>query len=477
MGNCCPSKRREGRGDGDPWSGSGKGSGSPDAQPNFERPSCSNYWDETPALLHKIWPVAASFSIECYEFSLYSLAINEIKSAFFADSSIYAWLCYAVPFLTRPFAGLPIGWIGDRYGRRVVVIASTYGMVFSTVAQGLVPADSGNAGRLALVFLRVLQGCCFSATPSLSVYSAEMASQATLTQGGLILSCCGVIGTVVLSAVFALLQAVLDEDQMFAWGWRLPYLFVLLPGLWSAWGTHRLEDSPEFVHVSSADAFETEAATEEERGFLPSLKALVSTAKLNVALAIGTLIVVPSVQHVSRNFMLEWLPMHAGTSLLGATDLVLLNNLTFLAAAPLVSFLCDVYGPSTVQLVGYGTVAVASVPLYACVLYFKGHPGPVIVLQLFSGLATSLSVSVFTSVVSMFPAELRSTGSGLVINSVTCVFGGFSPALLAWLTRYDAMAPAYFTCVTCFVSLLAITCGLICHLNGIRVSHLRDEPF
>lgn len=39
----------------------------------------------------------------------------------------------------------------------------------------------------------------------------------------------------------------LTPEDMYGWGWRVPYLVVFLPGIWSAANTHRLQEAPEYT--------------------------------------------------------------------------------------------------------------------------------------------------------------------------------------------------------------------------------------
>ena len=104
-------------------------------------------------------------ALEWYDFVIYSFLATTIASIFFPDSDEVAALLatfatFGVGFLARPFGAIVIGWIGDRYGRRVALVLTIMLMAAGTVLIGLVPAYAsiGALAPTALVLARLIQG-------------------------------------------------------------------------------------------------------------------------------------------------------------------------------------------------------------------------------------------------------------------------------------------------------------------------------
>eukprot|EP00667_Euglena_gracilis_P009143 EG_transcript_9283 len=418
----------------------------------------------------EVWPVAVSAGLEAYEFSLFAFAITPLKATFFANSSQLAWLCYAVPYYARPFGGVICGWLADRYGRRPVVICVAYAVLASTVAQGVVPSAAGAAGAWVLFGLRVVQGFAFGACSAVGVYAVEVGPRRTLAQPCSIAHAGAVVGGLCSSVAFAALQASLSPAAMVAWGWRVPYLVVVGPGLLAAWRTHGVAETPEFLQARAK-------ADGASPGLCSSLWRIVGHHGGALLLGGGLLVAGTGYNHVSRSYLVEFLPKYAGIPAASAMLLVSLNGIMCLLATPAVSFATDLYGASCVVRWGYGGMVVACPVLFLWVLHPNHSAAPAVVLQLALGAATTLSIPAHILACGLLPTEFRNLGQGLVSNTVSCLFGGSSPALLATLSGSTAMAPALYLSALSGACVLATAAAVALRARGHAVAYLREAPF
>ena len=143
------------------------------------------------------------------------------------DSLIITFGVFAAGHLMRPIGGILFGHIGDRYGRRPVLVGSMVAMALATVAIGLLPTvqQIGPLAAALLVFFRMLQGFSIGGEYTGSVcYCAECAADghrgllctASILGAG--------VGTLLGSAAANILFLVLPADAVDAWGWRIPFL-------------------------------------------------------------------------------------------------------------------------------------------------------------------------------------------------------------------------------------------------------------
>jgi hypothetical protein len=58
----------------------------------------------------------------------------------------------------------------------------------------------------------------------------------------------------------------------------------------------------------------------------------------------------------------------------------------------------------------------------------------------------------------MFPPAIRFSGISFSYNLSYAVFGGLTPIIVAWLLRFDHLAPAHYVCALC---LLGMAIGLL----------------
>ena len=122
------------------------------------------------------------------------------------------------------------GWIGDRKGRRVVLITTVALMGLSTTLIGLIPsyAQIGVWAPTCLVILRFAQG--FGAGAELSGGAVMLAEYAPAKRRGLVASIIAIgsnSGTLLASLVW-LLVLQLDKEDLMSWGWRIPFLASIL---------------------------------------------------------------------------------------------------------------------------------------------------------------------------------------------------------------------------------------------------------
>jgi MFS transporter, MHS family, shikimate and dehydroshikimate transport protein len=194
--------------------------------------------------------------VEWYDFILYATAAALIFNKIFfpqfdpVAGTIAAFATYSVGFLVRPIGGIIFGWMGDRIGRKPVLLITLALMGVSTVLVGLLPtyAQVGIWAPALLVLLRVIQGLGAGAEYAGAVV---MAGEAAPNRRGFYTSMPAAavdVATVLSSAVFALF-ALMPEEAFMSWGWRVPFLLsagVLVLGVYIR---QKVPESPEFVKL------------------------------------------------------------------------------------------------------------------------------------------------------------------------------------------------------------------------------------
>lgn len=194
-------------------------------------------------------------ALEYYDLAIYGTAAALVfPKIFFPEgndsaASIAALATFGVAYVARPFGSFLMGHIGDKLGRKKILIGTLLLMGVSTFLVGCLPTY-GQIGILApilLVVLRLLQG--LSAAGEQAGANSMSFEHAPDDQRGFFTSftLSGTQGGQVLApAVFLPLAAILPEDQLLSWGWRIPFLLsavVVLAGLVIRL---KLDETPEF---------------------------------------------------------------------------------------------------------------------------------------------------------------------------------------------------------------------------------------
>ncbi|MEV7422089.1 MULTISPECIES: MFS transporter [unclassified Streptomyces] len=194
-------------------------------------------------------------AMEFMDFQLYSLAAAIVfNKIFFPDVSpaiglIAAMATYGVGYVARLAGAVYFGRMGDRIGRKKVLFLTILLMGASTTLIGALPtyATIGILAPILLVVLRLVQG--FGAGAEIAGATVMLAEYAPAKRRGLVSSLVSLgtnSGTLAASGLWAILLAVLSEEQLLSWGWRLPFLLSFLLMIFAVWLRRNLKESPVF---------------------------------------------------------------------------------------------------------------------------------------------------------------------------------------------------------------------------------------
>jgi MFS transporter, MHS family, proline/betaine transporter len=210
--------------------------------------------------------------MEWYDFGIYGYFAVTIGANFFPatdpiSSTLAAFAVFAVGFLARPLGGVLFGHVGDGIGRKRALTASVALMAVPTVLIGLLPthAQIGALAGAALVLLRLLQGLAVGGEFTSSiVYVVEHTDAQHRGRHDSWMMVGTGSGTLLGSAVGALMSSVMSADALNAWGWRIPFLLGAVLGVFGLWLRRRLPESPLAGRSSSRERLPILMAIETE---------------------------------------------------------------------------------------------------------------------------------------------------------------------------------------------------------------------
>lgn len=197
--------------------------------------------------------------MEWYDFNLYGLASALIFGPLiFGSGSVSGVLAsfatYAVGFAARPIGGVVLGNLGDRMGRKAVLMITFILMGLATTLVGLLPTwnQVGIWAPIMLIVLRVVQGFAtggeFAGATLLTIESAPPGKRGLY---GAIPAMGTGAGFVLASGVFAGV-AMLPEEAFLSWGWRIPFLVSIGLVVFGAWLRRGIDDTPVFNELGAS---------------------------------------------------------------------------------------------------------------------------------------------------------------------------------------------------------------------------------
>ncbi len=196
-------------------------------------------------------------ALEWYDFFLYGAAAALVFGDLFFPKSdplvgtLLAFLTFGVGFVVRPVGGVLFGIMGDRYGRKPVLVATLLMIGAGTTLIGVLPtyATAGYWAPVMLVFLRLIQGLGAGAEYGGAViFLVENAPARHRGFWGGFAPLGVSIGNLLAAGAFALVT-MLPRADLLAWGWRLPFLASFLLILVGLFVRLRLEETPVFTEA------------------------------------------------------------------------------------------------------------------------------------------------------------------------------------------------------------------------------------
>jgi MFS transporter, MHS family, proline/betaine transporter len=382
--------------------------------------------------------------LEWYDFGLFGFFAPLIARQFFpAEGQLTSLLetfgVFATGFLMRPLGGLLFGYVGDRLGRKRALELSVLLMAGSTTLLGILPthAQIGLAAPLLLTLTRLLQG--------LSVGGEYVGSMSFLTEHapparrgflGSWSSFSVVLGSLAGSGVAALCTGLLSEEQLSAWGWRLPFLSGLVIGAVGLWLRLGVEESPSFLKIQKADGLARNPIVEAVRN---DFGAIVTTLGLSPLTSVGfylPFVWLPTwLAHINQPALPEGQALMANTIAL----------LVLLFLTPLAALVSDRVGRRPMFVAGALGYVLLSYPAFLLMTggtFWRALMGGLV----FAACSSLFSGCMAATMVELFPTRTRYSGIAIGYNVGQTLLGGTAPFIATALIHVtqDKLAPAIY---------------------------------
>ncbi|MEL4506013.1 MFS transporter [Luteococcus sp. H138] len=366
--------------------------------------------------------------VEWFDWYIYGLMAKTFSPLIFPSHSEHAslmaaLLTYAIGFVIRPFSGLIISPLADRYGRRIVLTMSVSGMALGSLIIGLTPsyATIGLAAPILFVVARILQGISAGSEQQSAI--SFMVEHAPANRRGLFGSFSNMasgLATLVATGCAALVTGLLEPAQVIAWGWRLPFILGGVLGLVGLYARTHADETDEYKDSATVD-------TETAGARLLSLfrnhpKQLIQAAALSA----------PAVAYYTwATFLPTYAQITSGRSAASTLTGSVIGLALLVAIVPLCGWLSDVMGRRKIfPIIG----AVGMIILFYPLLLLLQRPGFLVYVVVAASGWVFLGIwqAVYPTIqAELFPASKRVSGIGLAHQLVIASLGGTAPAIAA----------------------------------------------
>ncbi|MDR3671233.1 MAG: MFS transporter [Holophaga sp.] len=394
-------------------------------------------------------------ALEYYDFFVYGTAAALIFGKLFFPSkdpavgTIAALATFGVGYVARPIGSFFLGHLGDKYGRKKVLILTLVMMGISTFLVGCLPTyqEVGILAPILLVLCRLLQGISAAGEQaganSMSLEHAPANRRAFFTSWTL----SGTQGGLILATLVFLPIGTMPEAQLLAWGWRIPFFFSVVVVAAGIWIRRTLEETPAFKASQKAAKnapvkvkLPVVVLFRENPGGVVKIIFACFYSVVSTVFAVYTLSYGVNQMHIAKSTMLT---------------VVVLANVIALGAIPAWAMIADRVGRKPIFIFGTLGCAVLIWP-YLWSIRSMNVPLIFVLGLLLSGIVYSANNGIWPAMFNeQFDTRYRLSGTAIG-TQIGFALGGFAPAIAASLMKSGGWtAVALFTSGTAVISAIA----------------------
>ncbi len=355
--------------------------------------------------------------VEWYDFFIYAYTSIYFASLFFPAGDQTSQLLatagiFAVGFFMRPLGGWIFGYIADTRGRKISMIISVFMMCGGSLMIAVMPtyATVGVAAPVLLVVARLMQGLSVGAEYGTgATYISEVSRAGRRSFYGSFQYMTIIAGQLLALLTVAVLQLVLSEQDLKAWGWRVPFLIGALASIVVVYLRRTMRETATAQGMKSKEAGSLRGLMQHKRAVL-----------LTFTITIGCSLYFYTFTAYMQKFLVVSVGIPAPTvSIIMASALVI-----FMVAQPVFGMLADKIGVRRNMII-FGLLSTFLViPLLSAI---KSVQDP---LSAFALVVAGLLIAAFYTPVTgvlkadFYPPTVRALGVGLPYAVGAAMFGG-----------------------------------------------------
>ncbi|WP_077194982.1 MFS transporter [Streptomyces lydicus] len=419
-----------------------------------------------PSRVRQLAAASIGNAVEWYDWYAYSFLAVYFAEQVFPESAgnslvplLSTFAVFAVGFFMRPVGGLLMGAFADRRGRRAALTLTILLMGGGSLLVALTPtyAATGVLGPLVLVLARLVQGLSvggeFAASTTFLVESAGPGRRGLFSSFQYVST---TVGQLLASGIAALLAALLTEQQMGAWGWRVEFLvgaLLSLLGLWIRRGAQ--ETLPQALDSSrtSSTPLEQGGPAGQRAAARPGLFEALRRHPRQSLLICGITAGGTIAYYTWTTYLPTYAQVNAGFDKADSLTVGTLSLVFFALLQPLGGMLSDRIGRKPLLLgfsLGFAVLAVPLLHLVtdSFVSLLLVQCAGMVLLTGYTAIAAAVNAEVF-------PARVRAAGIGFPYSLTVALFGGTAPYVGTWFKEagHADLFPWYVAAL-CLVSFL-----------------------
>jgi MHS family alpha-ketoglutarate permease-like MFS transporter len=368
--------------------------------------------------------------VEWFDWYVYASFALYFASAFFPKGDQTAQLLqtaaiFAVGFVMRPIGAWIMGIYADHRGRKEGLTLSVSLMCAGSLLIALAPTyrQVGLLSPAILLIARMIQGLSLGGEyGSSATYMSEIADRARRGFWSSFLYVTIIAGQLSALALLVLLQAVLGEDAMHAWGWRIGFGVGAVLAIVVFFIRRRLDETLSYENV---------AARPDRRK--SSLFTLFREHPREAFLVMGITAGGTASFYAFTVYMQKFLVNTSGFSRATGSQIMTVALLVLLLIQPLAGRLSDFTGRRPVMMFFGICGTLFTYPIFATLAHTNSAVTAFALVM--AGLVMLTGYTSINAIVKaeLFPADIRALGVALPYALANTMFGGTAEYIALWL--------------------------------------------
>jgi MFS family permease len=393
-------------------------------------------------------------ALEWFDFTLYgALSATVLPRLFFPamdpTSALLASLAtFGVGLAARPLGAIVCGHLGDKLGRRNVMLGTIAVMGLSSMLIGMLPtyATLGVASPVLLVVLRILQGFALGGeSTGAQLMAIEHATPDHRGAYSGLLGVCSPLSQIMANGALLLLASTLSPEAFDSFGWRIPFLLSFALIVIGVYIRLRVTETPAFVELRRTRAVQAASPLRDVLRLHARIVVRWTVFFCGPA-AIFYLIVVFSLSYITKTLEL---PRQTGFLLLMGA------NVCAIAGALAGGMLSDRIGRRKALAIG-SVATLAMLFVYFPILDTRSFAPMLAAMGCFLGFTQFQSGIQPVAFAEAFPTQVRYSGSALAYTGANLIAGGPMPVLAVWLFTATGGSPWGIVAVCVVYNLLSL---------------------